>query len=154
PQRGPGGEIERARTYARVIGVTRMMAYAAVAVGAAAPACDDDHMDPARLSRLRLVLAHAQLRPVDDPDPHLSYSNDTWAFTDERWGRCILRVCYRGDVRRLSREALLCRELGRTVRVPSVLAVGEVDAPRERETLGGVAAAGAAETLTWTVTSR
>lgn len=77
--------------------------------------------------RLGRVIAACGLRPIADPVRVESHSNDTWLITDEQWGRCVLRVCWIGDVQRLLREAILIRSLPDGVRVPRVLAAGTAD---------------------------
>lgn len=73
----------------------------------------------AREERLNRVLADAGLDLGGGAVPLLSYSNDTW-----RIGSCVLRICWRGDVRRLEREALLAALLPSEVRYPALIGAG------------------------------
>lgn len=49
-------------------------------------------------------------------------SNDTWKIGD-----CVLRICWRGDARRLHREALLLERLPSSVPHPELIGVGDVE---------------------------
>jgi aminoglycoside phosphotransferase (APT) family kinase protein len=75
-------------------------------------------MTDARL-RLSRVLALARLRDTVDATPLPSASNDTW-----RIGDLVVRVCWRGRVDRLIREAELSSSLPVEVRCPPVVQAG------------------------------
>lgn len=55
-----------------------------------------------------------------------SYSNDTWMLESREHGPAVLRVCWRGDVGRLRREALIGRVLPAAVGYPVVLDGGSI----------------------------
>ena len=71
----------------------------------------------ARRERLTRVLADARLDPDVEAVALSGYSNDTW-----RVGSLVVRVCWRGDVRRMEREASIAAELPPEVRYPSLVA--------------------------------
>lgn len=73
----------------------------------------------ARRERLTRVLADARLDPDVEAVALSGYSNDTW-----RVGSLVVRVCWRGDVRRMEREASIAAELPPQVRYPSLVAAG------------------------------
>ncbi|GAA1835848.1 aminoglycoside phosphotransferase family protein [Microlunatus capsulatus] len=75
-------------------------------------------------ARWAVVAVAAGLRPAADPVLAPSHSNDTWLLEDERWGAAVLRVCWRGDVARLPREAAVGAALPAAVGYPAVLGAG------------------------------
>lgn len=93
-----------------------------------------------RSRRLEAVLVAAGLTPVGPPVIVESHSNDTYILDDRRFSASVLRICYRGDVERLLREAAVGRALPAAIGYPEVLGSGAV-------TLAG-------QRLTWSLTRR
>jgi len=96
-----------------------------------APANQDDKE---RSRRLEAALDAAGLQPLGTPLGVVSYSNDTYLVDDRRYGEAVLRICYRGDIERLPREAMVGRELPPEVGYPGVLGSGEAVAGGHRLT--------------------
>src|SRR5438445_4641490 len=86
---------------------------------------------PSPVDRLAPVARRAGLRDFQSAVQLVSHSNDAWAI-----GEVILRICWRGDLARLRREAFLLSHLPDAISHPPVLDFGE------------------AEDLTWMVTRR
>ncbi len=84
---------------------------------------DKDQKDRSR--RLETVLGAAGLQPLGPPSGVVSYSNDTFLLDDRRYGEAVLRICYRGDIDRLPREATVGRAIPPEVGYPEVLGSGE-----------------------------
>lgn len=82
--------------------------------------------DPAL--RLSTVLLASGLRPTGPPVGVESHSNDTYLIDDPVHGASVLRICYRGDVERLVREAAIGRHLPPGVGYPEILSSGRADA--------------------------
>ena len=91
---------------------------------------DDDE----RSRRLEAVLESAGLQPLGPMTGVESYSNDTWMLDDRRFGAAVLRICYRGDVDRLPREATVGRAIPPGVGYPAVLGSGETSMGEHRLT--------------------
>lgn len=70
--------------------------------------------------RLQRVLRAERLAPAEPPSLIDSESNEVW-----RVGDVIVRICWRGDRRRLVREALVAERLPAEIGYPEVLAVGQ-----------------------------
>lgn len=90
---------------------------------------DDD-----RSGRLDAVLKAAGLQPLGPPSGVESHSNDTWLIDDRRFDAAVLRICYRGDVDRLPREATIGRAVPTAVGYPAVLGSGETSVGDHRLT--------------------
>lgn len=75
--------------------------------------------------RLRAVLLASGLNPRRPPAGVESHSNDTYLIDDPVHGSSVLRICYRGDVGRLLREAAIGGHLPPEVGYPAVLGAGE-----------------------------
>lgn len=73
----------------------------------------------ARRERLNCVLADARLGLDVDAVALSGYSNDTW-----RVGSLVVRVCWRGDVKRMEREASIAAHLPPQVLYPPLVAAG------------------------------
>ncbi|CAA9581946.1 MAG: hypothetical protein AVDCRST_MAG87-3474 [uncultured Thermomicrobiales bacterium] len=86
---------------------------------------DSMSQDDERSRRLVVVLESAGLEPLGPLTGVESYSNDTWMLDDRRFGEVVLRICYRGDVERLPREAIVGRAIPPEVGYPEVLGSGE-----------------------------
>jgi len=71
-------------------------------------------------TRLSRVLDLARLRDYGEASALPSASNDAW-----RIGEKIVRVCWRGDIQRLVREAALCAALPPEIRCPPIIAAGQ-----------------------------
>jgi hypothetical protein len=84
-------------------------------------------------ARARLLRLAPALPVRLDREPRFlpSFSNDAWDL-----GEAVLRVCWRGDRRRLAREARVGAALPREIGYPQVLGAGEFEA------------------MTWTLTRR
>lgn len=89
------------------------------------PQVHDRVADGDRARRLHVVLRASGLQPVRPPSGVESYSNDTYLIEDPIHGASVLRICYRGDVDRLPREAVIGRHLPPEVGYPDVLGSGE-----------------------------
>lgn len=79
--------------------------------------------DPAL--RLNAVLLASGLNPLRRPVGVESHSNDTYLIGDPVHGPSVLRICYRGDVGRLLREAAVGGRVPPEVGYPDVLGSGE-----------------------------
>lgn len=90
--------------------------------------------------RLDAVLRVAGLQLVCSPSRVESHSNDTWLIDDSTIGAAVLRICYRGDVDRLLREAMVGRAIPPGVGYPEVIGSGETSEGGGR--------------LTWSLTRR
>jgi aminoglycoside phosphotransferase (APT) family kinase protein len=77
--------------------------------------------DLERAKRLRHVLGVLGC-DGDDAAPLPSDSNDAW-----RLGDVVLRICYRGDLARFEREALVTSALPASAKVPALLDYGKDD---------------------------
>lgn len=93
-----------------------------------------------RSRRLAAVLRTTGLQPVRPPSGIESHSNDTYLLDDRTLGASVLRICYRGDVERLLREAAVARVIPPDVGYPGVLGSGETSVGDHR--------------LTWSLTRR
>lgn len=80
--------------------------------------------DPDPYVRFAQVIEMTALQWRADPVLVPSYSNDSWLIDDPSRGRCVLRICWRGDRGRLITEAKLGRALPRAVGYPDVLGYG------------------------------
>ncbi len=87
-----------------------------------------------RARRLHVVLRASGLQPVRPPSGVESYSNDTYLIEDPIHGALVLRICYRGDVDRLPREAAIGRHVPPGVGYPDVLGSGETSTGNQRLT--------------------
>lgn len=96
--------------------------------------------EEARSLRLEAVLRASGLRPTHPPVGIESHSNDTCLIDEAIHGAAVLRVCYRGDVDRLLREAAIGRLLPPSAGYPDVLGAGETSTGDMR--------------LTWSLTRR
>lgn len=72
--------------------------------------------------RLAHVAAKLGMRVPDDAEYVVSWSNDTWLCGD-----VVVRICFRGDRARLTREAAIGAALPDELRYPRVLAAGHDD---------------------------
>jgi aminoglycoside phosphotransferase (APT) family kinase protein len=75
-------------------------------------------------ARLRQVCAAARIELASDPRRVESYSNDAWLLDDRRLGAVVLRVAWRGDRTRLTREAEVLRQAPSGIRGPQVIRDG------------------------------
>lgn len=92
------------------------------------PLYPDGMTFPTLPERLKHVCAAAALLPQGSPCLLDSQSNDTWALDDARLGPVVLRICWRGDVSRMTRETAVLQQLPDTVRRPEVVGHGDVTA--------------------------
>jgi aminoglycoside phosphotransferase (APT) family kinase protein len=81
------------------------------------PIDEDEGVDSARLR-----LARIRVRVPDDAQYVESWSNDAWLCDD-----VVVRVCFRGDRSRMTREAALGAAMPRDVLYPRVLDAGQDD---------------------------
>jgi aminoglycoside phosphotransferase (APT) family kinase protein len=81
---------------------------------------------PESARRLAAVCAAAGLAPTEPPTPVVSYSNDTWLL-DSRHGSAVLRICWRGDITRLDREAAVGGSGPAEFGYPEILGHGSAD---------------------------
>lgn len=79
---------------------------------------------PAQADRLRHVCSVASIQPISPPQRVESHSNDAWVVDDRDLGQAVLRICWRGDVNRLIREATVARRMPEEIRYPEVLGSG------------------------------
>lgn len=91
----------------------------------AAPRRPGGTAPPTPSERLKQVCSAAALVPRTAPHRIESQSNDTWALDDTRLGPVVLRICWRGDVSRMEREAAVLKRLPDTVHRPVVVGHGE-----------------------------
>lgn len=80
--------------------------------------------EPGPQVRFAQVIEMTALRSRADPVLLPSFSNDSWLVDDPSRGRCVLRICWRGDRGRLITEAKVGRALPRAVGYPDVLGYG------------------------------
>lgn len=90
--------------------------------------------DADRSWRLETVLRAGGLQPRQPPSGVESHSNDTWLIDDRAIGALVLRICYRGDVDRLLREATIGRAVPPEVGYAGVLGSGETSVGGHRLT--------------------
>lgn len=81
----------------------------------------DDFIEPAKFDRLNQVLRASAVVTDEKPELVESESNEVW-----RLGGLFVRICYRGDTQRLSREARVAGALPKEIGYPEILGSGSI----------------------------